>query len=71
MLSLLCALNRDHGKTILLVTHDPHAAHYASIVRYLDKGRLLPEGRLPQDWIAAAAPAPFHPKAELDSEAQL
>ena len=59
VLTLLSTLNKEHGKTILLVTHDPHAAHYASIVRYLDKGRLLPEGQLPQDWIAAAAPASF------------
>src|SRR6516162_6878865 len=57
VLTLLSALNKEHGKTILLVTHDPHAAHYASIVRYLDKGLLLPEGHLPQDWIAAASPS--------------
>jgi putative ABC transport system ATP-binding protein len=71
VLTLLSALNNDHGKTILLVTHDPHAAHYASIVRHLDKGLLLLEGQLPQDWIAAAAPASFQSKTELGSEAQL
>jgi putative ABC transport system ATP-binding protein len=70
VLTLLSALNQEHGKTILLVTHDPHAAHYASIVRYLDKGLLLPEGQLPKDWIDAAAPASFQSKAELGSEAQ-
>jgi putative ABC transport system ATP-binding protein len=71
VLTLLSALNKKHGKTILLVTHDPHAAHYASIVRYLDKGLLLPEGQLPPDWIAAAAPASFQSTAELGSEVQL
>ena len=71
VLTLLSALNKEHGKTILLVTHDPHAAHYASIVRYLDKGLLLPEGQLPQDWIAAAAPASFQSNPQLGSEAQL
>jgi hypothetical protein len=48
-----------------MVTHDPHAAPYASIVRYLDKGTLLPEGQVPQDWIAAAAPASFQSKPQL------
>lgn len=71
VLSLLAALNKEHGKTILMVTHDPHAAHYASIVRYLDKGILLPEGQIPQDWMAATAPTPFHSKPKLGSEAQL
>ena len=54
-----------------MVTHDPHAARYASIVRYLDKGILLPEGQVPQDWIAAAAPASFQSKPQLGSEVQL
>jgi len=71
VLSLLSALNKEHGKTILMVTHDPHAAHYASIVRYLDKGTLLPEGQVPQDWIAAAAPASFQSKPQLGAESQL
>jgi putative ABC transport system ATP-binding protein len=71
VLTLLSALNKEHGKTILLVTHDPHAAHYASIVRYLDKGLLLPDGQVPQDWIAAAAPSSFQSKPQLGSEAPL
>jgi putative ABC transport system ATP-binding protein len=71
VLSLLSALNKEHGKTILLVTHDPHAARYARIVRYLDKGLLLPEGHLPQDWIATAAPTSFQSKPQLGSEAPL
>jgi putative ABC transport system ATP-binding protein len=56
VLALLCALNSGHRKTILMVTHDPHAAHYARTTRYLDKGVLLPEGQVPQDWMAAPLP---------------
>jgi len=37
---LLRALNRDHGKTIVMVTHDPRAAA-ARRVLHLDKGRLI------------------------------
>jgi len=40
ILDLLQALNRDHGKTIVMVTHDPHAAERASRTVYLDKGSL-------------------------------
>jgi putative ABC transport system ATP-binding protein len=40
ILSLLQALNREHGKTIIMVTHDPHAATRASRTVYLDKGQL-------------------------------
>ncbi len=40
ILNLLQALNREHGKTIIMVTHDPHASARASRVVYLDKGRL-------------------------------
>ena len=53
VLTLLSRLNREFGKTILLVTHDPHAASFASRIRYLEKGELLPEGQVPQDWTAA------------------
>ena len=40
ILKLLQALNRDHGKTIVMVTHDPLAAEYANRTLHLDKGRL-------------------------------
>jgi len=43
VLNLLGALNREHGKTIIMVTHDPHAAARASRKLYLDKGRLSEE----------------------------
>jgi putative ABC transport system ATP-binding protein len=42
VLKLLTKLNQDFGKTIVMVTHDPHAAEYATVVRHLDKGELLP-----------------------------
>jgi putative ABC transport system ATP-binding protein len=40
ILDLLQALNREHGKTIIMVTHDPHAAARAGRTVHLDKGRL-------------------------------
>ena len=40
ILELLQMLNRDHGKTIVMVTHDPRAADHAKEVLMLDKGRL-------------------------------
>jgi putative ABC transport system ATP-binding protein len=41
VLGLLRALNRDHGKTIVMVTHDPKAAGYAGHTVHLDKGSLV------------------------------
>jgi putative ABC transport system ATP-binding protein len=49
-LQLLGRLNQEFGKTIVMVTHDPHAARAARHIRYLDKGELLPEGQKPEDW---------------------
>ncbi len=43
ILDLLQALNRENGKTIVMVTHDPHAAARASRVLHLDKGVLSTE----------------------------
>ncbi|HIN73386.1 MAG TPA: ABC transporter ATP-binding protein [Gammaproteobacteria bacterium] len=40
ILNLLQVLNRDHGKTILMVTHDPMAAEFAKRILHLDKGKL-------------------------------
>jgi putative ABC transport system ATP-binding protein len=47
VLTILSKLNKEHGKTIVMVTHDPHAARFASKTRYLEKGELLPEGSVP------------------------
>ena len=44
ILAILERLNREFHKTVIMVTHDPRAAHHASITRHLDKGILLPEG---------------------------
>jgi putative ABC transport system ATP-binding protein len=43
ILDLLQALNRENGKTIVMVTHDPHAAVRARRVLHLDKGVLTAE----------------------------
>ena len=43
ILDLLQALNRDYQKTILVVTHDPHAAARARRILYLNKGALSTE----------------------------
>ncbi|HPF27042.1 MAG TPA: ABC transporter ATP-binding protein [Steroidobacteraceae bacterium] len=40
VLDLLQALNREFGKTIIMVTHDPRAAERANRTLHLDKGRL-------------------------------
>jgi putative ABC transport system ATP-binding protein len=41
VLTLLQQLNRDHGKTIIMVTHDPKAAEFAHRILNLDKGTLV------------------------------
>ncbi|MDC7807389.1 ABC transporter ATP-binding protein [Luteimonas sp BLCC-B24] len=41
ILGLLQELNREHGKTIVMVTHDPKAAEYATHTIHLDKGELV------------------------------
>ncbi len=43
ILDLLQTLNRDHGKTIVMVTHDPHAADRAQRTLHLEKGVLMRE----------------------------
>ena len=49
VLTILSRLNKEFGKTIVMVTHDPHAAKFASKVRHLEKGELLAEGTVPTD----------------------
>jgi putative ABC transport system ATP-binding protein len=55
VLTLVTRLNREFNKTIIMVTHDPHAARFAKTVRHLEKGRLLSPGALPADWVSAMA----------------
>ncbi|HKX29907.1 MAG TPA: ABC transporter ATP-binding protein [Blastocatellia bacterium] len=43
VLKLLERLHREFKKTIIMVTHDPHAAEHASIVFHFEKGQILPE----------------------------
>jgi putative ABC transport system ATP-binding protein len=43
VLDLLQTLNREHGKTIVMVTHDPHAAARARRILHLEKGALVTE----------------------------
>ena len=45
ILVLLQRLNREHGKTIIMVTHDPKAAEYATHTLHLDKGTLAEQVR--------------------------
>ncbi len=47
ILTILSRLNKEFGKTVIMVTHDPHAAHFATHVRHLEKGELLAEGAVP------------------------
>src|SRR4026207_98378 len=41
ILQILSTLNRALNKKLVMVTHDPHAARFASKIRYLEKGELL------------------------------
>src|SRR3989304_946513 len=49
ILNILTILNRELKKTIVLVTHDPHAASYATLERHLEKGVLLEAGSVAAD----------------------
>jgi len=49
VLTILSRLNKEYGKTIVMVTHDPHAARFATKIRHLEKGELLAEGAVPAD----------------------
>ena len=47
VLQLLQDLSKDHGKTIIMVTHDPRAAAAADLQLHLDKGQLLEAASCP------------------------
>ena len=55
VLTMLSRLNKEFGKTVVMVTHDPHAAKFAKTIRHLEKGKLLAAGTLPADWASAIA----------------
>ena len=46
ILALLQTLNSDHGKTIIMVTHDPRAADHAQKTLHMDKGTLVQEAHV-------------------------
>jgi putative ABC transport system ATP-binding protein len=50
VLTLLGRLNKEFSKTLIMVTHDPGAAKAASTIRYLEKGKLLPDGERPEEY---------------------
>jgi putative ABC transport system ATP-binding protein len=52
ILDLLQALNREHGKTIIMVTHDPHAAERAKRTLHLEKGNLVEAQSLAAESVA-------------------
>ena len=54
VLTLLSRLNKEFGKTIVMVTHDPHAASFAGTIRHLEKGELLPQGQAPAEYAQEA-----------------
>ena len=41
VLTILSRLNKEYNKTIIMVTHDPHAAQFATHVHHLEKGELM------------------------------
>jgi putative ABC transport system ATP-binding protein len=47
VLTILSKLNKEYNKTVVMVTHDPHAARFATTVRHLEKGELLAEDAVP------------------------
>src|SRR5579862_2073634 len=47
VLTILSKLNKEYNKTVVMVTHDPHAARFATKVRHLEKGELLAEDAVP------------------------
>jgi putative ABC transport system ATP-binding protein len=57
VLTLLQQLNRDHGKTIIMVTHDPKAAEFARHTLHLDKGSLVEDSARSPAAAASGSPA--------------
>ncbi|HET6629909.1 MAG TPA: ABC transporter ATP-binding protein [Woeseiaceae bacterium] len=57
VLALLEKLNKEHGKTIVMVTHDPRAAEHATHTLHLDKGTLVEQAAAEPAARAQRAPA--------------
>lgn len=56
VLEVMQRLNRQFGKTLVMVTHDPRAAAYATVVLHLEKGKLMPAESSGAGAIRSAAP---------------
>jgi putative ABC transport system ATP-binding protein len=56
VLEVMQRLNQQFGKTLVMVTHDPRAAAYATVVVHLEKGKLLPAEGAATGAIPSAAP---------------
>lgn len=56
VLALFDTLNLDLKKTIIMVTHDPHAAERAGMIRHLQKGLLIEHGGKNTIWAEEVAP---------------
>ena len=69
ILDLLQALNREHGKTIVMVTHDPHAAARAKRTLHLEKGA-AGRRRSPHEVPAADLAQPAAPQGAHDLHAR-
>lgn len=46
VLALLSRLNKEFNKTVVMVTHDPHAARHATVTHHLEKGELMPDAKV-------------------------
>lgn len=70
ILELLAVLNNEHNKTMIMVTHDLHAAQFARTSRYLEKGVLRPRDRATRDWSEDSVPVRTMLERGNQSEAQ-
>jgi putative ABC transport system ATP-binding protein len=71
IMKLFARLHREMGKTLIMVTHDPHTAEFADTTLHLEKGRLV-EQRSGEDVAMQAdpaAPGPCGPAVETDVDA--
>ena len=68
VLGLLELLNREFRKTVVMVTHDPQAAHHASRILYLDKGRLVGDINQPQTVPRHEIPGHGAPKRQAEPD---
>jgi putative ABC transport system ATP-binding protein len=68
ILTLLQQLNREHGKTIVMVTHDPKAAEYATHTVHLDKGELTDAPVLVDSRLVDSRPVDSRPVGSMPAD---